>query len=538
MGGFTTWDCSGTPGGVIRWNDDGIPDKRASGEWDVPLGIVSPAYNLKKIWGCNDCARCVTVCQGKDCQGIGEPVGHPPCSASSTTLMYAAAGSTDWDGMDMHQHGREVTATALDCQARCATIQNCAYFVWWPKNGSCHIQDSKAQLRPFPRCEGCKTVYGPSSCPSTTSTLPAGTTTSTVTTSTTSTVADLGIRSGDTVFLKTHSGVGEHVDIEGSAVQARWEARGNWQAIVIEKGHGDGSIHSGDAVFLKTHTGAHIDIVGIDVQARWNDKGGWQALVIEKPFGSSVVLPNDLICLRSLNTGRHLDVHNHIVRARWDDCGNWQTLRIEKEAEGALFSGDLIHLAAHTGNRIEVEGSNVKARWSDRGWWQTFRVESKHGGRAVFSGDTVFLTAHTGNAVDVQGTDVRARWNDHGALQELVFERKDGLGVIMPGDAVSLQAHTGNMIDVEGHSVQARWFDRGLWQSLIIEKASPRRLMAAGLVNVTDSDIGAALLPAMVLVLATGLAAILGRHRLDKAQPLGACKIQPISESHDAELGN
>jgi len=68
------------------------------------------------------------------------------------------------------------------------------------------------------------------------------------------------------------------IDVEGSDVQARWVAHGNWQAITIEKEKG-GSVNSGDLVYLKTHTGAHIDVEGEMVRARWNDKGSWQGML-------------------------------------------------------------------------------------------------------------------------------------------------------------------------------------------------------------------------------------------------------------------
>ena len=85
--------------------------------------------------------------------------------------------------------------------------------------------------------------------------------------------------SGDTIYLKTHTG--KHIDVEGTAVQARWNGQGGWQALTIEKA-GGGSVQAGDTIYLKTHTGKHIDVEGTAVRARWNHKGGWQALTIEK----------------------------------------------------------------------------------------------------------------------------------------------------------------------------------------------------------------------------------------------------------------
>lgn len=50
--GYTTADCSGAPSGSIDWNTQ---------VGDYPAGIVAPASNLEKFWGCNDCAQCIRV---------------------------------------------------------------------------------------------------------------------------------------------------------------------------------------------------------------------------------------------------------------------------------------------------------------------------------------------------------------------------------------------------------------------------------------------------------------------------------------------
>jgi len=294
----------------------------------------------------------------------------------------------------------------------------------------------------------------------------------TVTTSTTPIRA--GLLSGDIIFLKTRSGNGKHIDIEGTAVQSRWESQGNWQAIIIEK-EGGGSIRTGDAVFFRVHTGAYIDVTERTSQARWNDRGAWQAITIEKKHPGGAILPDDLVCLKSQHTGKFLDVEDKVVRARWHDCGDWQTMKIQKEVVGAIFSGDPVHFVAHTGKLVEVEGSHVQARWSEHGVWQHFRIWSS-AGRVIFSGDEVFLQAHTGKMLDVQGTNVQARWNDRGAWQRFIIEKEDGDGAVFPGDRIFLLAHTGNRLEVDGDNVQARSSGRGHRQGLLIEKSSMRRL--------------------------------------------------------------
>lgn len=63
------------------------------------------------------------------------------------------------------------------------------------------------------------------------------------------------IASGDSIFLRTHSGSSSFIDIEGVAVRSRWGQRGNWQALVIEK-EGGGTVNAGDAVFSQDSHGS------------------------------------------------------------------------------------------------------------------------------------------------------------------------------------------------------------------------------------------------------------------------------------------
>lgn len=280
----------------------------------------------------------------------------------------------------------------------------------------------------------------------------------------------VAVQSGDTVFLRTHAGTGNFLDIEGQAVQARWGDRGDWQALVIEK-NGGGDIHSGDTVFLTAHTGARVDVDGEYVRARWSEKGAWQSLVVEKSGGGKI-LPNDVVCFKA-HTGKHIDIADSAAHARWDDCGFWQQMRIVREDAGALMSGQSVRLLAHTGKNIDVQGNSVQARWKENGLWQTFKIDN--GARRIYSGDTVFLTAHTGKTLDVESTLVQARYDDRGGWQKLIVEKEAG-GPVYPGDTIYLKAHTGLFFDVQGDAVQARWSERGAWQALTIEAGIGRRL--------------------------------------------------------------
>lgn len=88
------------------------------------------------------------------------------------------------------------------------------------------------------------------------------------------------IASGDTVYLKCVV-TNFHVDILGSAVRARHNDHGEWQAIVIYRKDGAGPVCDGDTIFLKGHQNAYVDVEGNLCQARWQDQGGWQELTIE-----------------------------------------------------------------------------------------------------------------------------------------------------------------------------------------------------------------------------------------------------------------
>jgi lysophospholipase L1-like esterase len=389
--------------------------------------------------------------------------------------------------------GRQIKALHnLDSEERCLTIhkKTKGWVLWKCSLNRDFQQFVTSQSSVWPASEWCSldhhcvAVYEDVSSSSTTLTTSGRptpwTSTSTSTelhttaiATTTSTAHGKTIQSGNVVFLKAHSGNGNHMDVQGQKVGARWQSQGSFQALTIEKANG-GVVYSGDVIYLKAHTGAHVDVVDGVVQARWADTGIWQAMTIQKKIGSGALSPNDIVCLKA-HTGKYLDVVENHVQARFTECADWQAMRLESEVIGALFSGDSIHLLAHTGNRMEAEGTLVRARWPEAGAWQTFSIMN-YGGRAIFSGDAVFLRAHTGLLVHVEDVALHAEWNDYGDWQRFIIHRKGGDGAVMPGDTIFLRAHTGKVVHVHGETVEATWYDQGLWQSLVIEKASFRRL--------------------------------------------------------------
>ena len=155
------------------------------------------------------------------------------------------------------------------------------------------------------------------------------------------------------MVLKTHTGA--YIDVEGTAVKARYGlvedppgARVRYKAeqrLTIEK-DGDGAVYDGDTVFLRAHTGKTIDVEGTAVQARWDDPEAsqerQQALTIEKA-GGGAVYDGDTVYLKA-HTGKHIEAFGMplesqddqyqagggtIVRARDDHQGDWMALTIE-----------------------------------------------------------------------------------------------------------------------------------------------------------------------------------------------------------------
>jgi len=159
--------------------------------------------------------------------------------------------------------------------------------------------------------------------------------------------------SGDSIQLSAHTG--KKLDVEGTAVQARWGETGLWQTFSIES-FGGGAIFSGDAVFLKAHTGKLVDVQDVEVQARWEDRGTWQTLHIEKKEGSGAVMPGDTIFLRA-HTNKMVEVDGVAVQARWGETGLWQSLVIQKAAPRRLSKSatdDAAALGAFAGVAVMV----------------------------------------------------------------------------------------------------------------------------------------------------------------------------------------
>jgi len=164
--GYLTPDCSGESLQKIFWNTDGAGWERASGFWDIDLGIVTPRFWLQEFW-CNDCVQCVKVCRGVDCDNLQNVVSGDllhrewwmggnatveigSCTGFSNTHVYASPGSDEWDGLPMNGTEPKTFESVAECEAECVSNPRCAYWTYAPYHGSCVLQDCDAVFRRRP----------------------------------------------------------------------------------------------------------------------------------------------------------------------------------------------------------------------------------------------------------------------------------------------------------------------------------------------------------------------------------------------------
>jgi len=150
------------------------------------------------------------------------------------------------------------------------------------------------------------------------------------------------IQSGDTVFLRTHTGKHIHVGEGATKLPAlRWADHGKLQEMTIEK-DGGGAISNGDIIYVRTHSQRYLDVDGDGtVQCRWDRHLGHsmlQEIGIERvDAGGGAITPGDKVYLR-MESGSYLDVgrEGEEFRARWSDHegehSKLQTLVIERDS--------------------------------------------------------------------------------------------------------------------------------------------------------------------------------------------------------------
>jgi hypothetical protein len=140
------------------------------------------------------------------------------------------------------------------------------------------------------------------------------------------------------------------------------------------------AVHSGDTIWLKAHTGRYLTVQNDEVHAKWDNRLAWEEFVIEKQSSDGTEIQSgDAIYLRA-HTGKRLTVQGTTVHAEWDHQGSWQRFTLEKVgSHGPIYPDDTVYLRAHTGKRLTVQGTTVHAEWDHQGSWQRFTLESDTG---------------------------------------------------------------------------------------------------------------------------------------------------------------
>lgn len=161
------------------------------------------------------------------------------------------------------------------------------------------------------------------------------------------------IHLGDDVFLRSFRGT--YLDVEGSAVQARWDDPGEWQRIKLCRADDSesssvaessddsgsesasesvsGSLSDGDVVRLKAHTGDYLGVSEVGLSAYSNSVNSLKSeFIVRVKRGGPNLRHRSVLFLECKATGQVVDcdVEDNMVRARWSDFGEWQGFVVEK----------------------------------------------------------------------------------------------------------------------------------------------------------------------------------------------------------------
>jgi co-chaperonin GroES (HSP10) len=139
-------------------------------------------------------------------------------------------------------------------------------------------------------------------------------------------------------------------------------------------------VHSGDTIWLKAHTGNYVTVQDDEVHAKWQNRLSWEAFVIEKqPSEEIEIQSGDAIYLRA-HSGKRVAAEGTVVHAKWANQGTWERFIIEKVgSHGPIYPDDTVYLRAHTGKRLTVQGTTLHAEWDHQGSWQRFTLETDTG---------------------------------------------------------------------------------------------------------------------------------------------------------------
>jgi len=158
-------------------------------------------------------------------------------------------------------------------------------------------------------------------------------------------IGNYAINSGDSIFLRINSVQahgGHRLSLEaedGEVVHAKLHPEA--QMLVIEKKEGDGVLMSGDKIFLRGSVDKdgkkNIKYISVEmdghVHAKWDNKGDWETLKIEKIVGKGEILMGDRIALKG-HTGGYITAVGNDVHADSTHRGAYQTFIVDSAEEG------------------------------------------------------------------------------------------------------------------------------------------------------------------------------------------------------------
>merc|ERR1712032_728132 len=147
------------------------------------------------------------------------------------------------------------------------------------------------------------------------------------------------VRMGDTIFLRTFHG--KYIDVDGSAVNARWADKGKWQEITVcpppsecgDVREDSAAISNGDTLLLRAHNGNFVAVVEDQVLCcPYASRPSHCFEFIACLVNDAALRVRGVVCIRSKWSSRviDIDVDSDKVQARWDHMGDWQRLVVER----------------------------------------------------------------------------------------------------------------------------------------------------------------------------------------------------------------
>jgi len=152
---------------------------------------------------------------------------------------------------------------------------------------------------------------------------------------------DARIRFGEAIHIRTF--YGRYVDVEKSAVAARWHDKGLWQTLRFAPPAGLPDMDrklvvSGQVVRLQDSAGRFLCVDPQEpesaVCARRASSDARTEFVVEVENGT-ILKHRGMMLLRSRATSRHLDADEHEegLFCRWEETGDWQRFAVEKSTD-------------------------------------------------------------------------------------------------------------------------------------------------------------------------------------------------------------